>query len=53
MDAPIVSRMVYVDTPGSTAADPRRFSYQHRRRPLFPIEQDIPDPWGPGGQLGG
>lgn len=42
---PISSRIVYVDTPGSTAADPARFDYRARPRPLFPIERDIAQPW--------
>lgn len=30
--------IVLVDTPGPTANDPGSFSYQHRRRPMFPME---------------
>jgi len=37
---PIASRLVYVDTPGISTADPRRLGHQHRRRPMFPFEQD-------------
>ncbi|MCY7419346.1 MAG: MlrC C-terminal domain-containing protein, partial [Chloroflexi bacterium] len=37
---PIRSRLVYVDTPGISTADPRRLGHQHRRRPMFPFEQD-------------
>ena len=37
---PIAARIVLVDTPGATAADPYRFEYQHRRRPLYPFDPD-------------
>ena len=37
---PIASEIILVDTPGSTAANPAHFSYQHRRRPLYPLEPD-------------
>jgi microcystin degradation protein MlrC len=36
--APIASQIVLVDTPGVTSADLSRFTYHHRRRPLFPFE---------------
>lgn len=36
----IAGELVEVDTPGFTAADPTRFEYQHRRRPMFPFERD-------------
>ena len=32
------SQIVLVDTPGPTANDPASFTYQHRRRPMFPME---------------
>jgi microcystin degradation protein MlrC len=35
---PIAGAVVEVDTPGLTAIDPARFSYRHRRRPLFPLD---------------
>lgn len=35
---PIARRVIEVDSPGLTAADPRRFTYRHRRRPLFPLD---------------
>jgi microcystin degradation protein MlrC len=38
--APIAARIVLVDTPGATAADPTRFEYKRRRRPLYPLEPD-------------
>lgn len=38
--APVAARMIAVDTPGATAADPSRFAYLHRRKPLFPLEAD-------------
>ncbi len=37
---PIASRMVYVDTPGISTANPRFLGHQHRRRPMFPFEPD-------------
>ncbi len=37
---PIASRLVYVDTPGISTADPRRLGHQHRRRPMFPFEPE-------------
>ena len=33
---------VRVNTPGCTSADMNNFDYQHRRRPLFPFEGNIP-----------
>jgi microcystin degradation protein MlrC len=42
--APIAARIVLVDTPGATAADPSQFKYQHRRRPLYPLELDADYP---------
>jgi microcystin degradation protein MlrC len=36
--APIAARAIEVDTPGLTAVDPARFTYRHRRRPMFPFE---------------
>jgi microcystin degradation protein MlrC len=36
--APIAARVIEVDTPGLTAVDPARFTYRHRRRPMFPFE---------------
>jgi microcystin degradation protein MlrC len=36
--APIAKRMVVVDTDGVTAMGLARFTYQHRRKPLFPFE---------------
>jgi microcystin degradation protein MlrC len=36
--APIAAEVIEVDTPGLTAIDPARFTYQHRRRPLFPLD---------------
>ena len=37
---PIASEVVLVNTPGSTSADLSTFTYQRRRRPLFPFERD-------------
>ncbi len=36
--APIAGTIIEVDTPGVTAINPRRFTYRHIRRPLFPLE---------------
>jgi microcystin degradation protein MlrC len=35
---PIAGRMIEVDSPGSTAVNPARFSYKRVRRPLFGLE---------------
>jgi microcystin degradation protein MlrC len=35
---PVCGEILLVDTPGVTAGDPRRFTYENRRRPLFPLE---------------
>lgn len=37
---PVCPSVVQVDTPGVTGADMTRFTYRHRRRPLFPFETD-------------
>ena len=37
---PVSKQIIEVDTPGVSAADPRRFDYQHRRRPMYPFESD-------------
>lgn len=34
----VAAEIVLVDTPGPTANDPASFTYQHRRRPMFPME---------------
>ena len=36
--APVCKALIRVDTPGATAADMRRFHFNHRRRPMFPFE---------------
>jgi microcystin degradation protein MlrC len=38
--APICPRILLVDTPGSTAGNPSRFSYRHCRRPIYPLDTD-------------
>ncbi|MCA9062892.1 MAG: M81 family metallopeptidase [Planctomycetaceae bacterium] len=38
----VCPHMIRVNTIGSTCADMTQLSYQHRRRPLFPIEQNHP-----------
>lgn len=37
----VCDRFIRVNTRGSTCADMQQMVYQHRRRPLFPFEQDI------------
>ena len=37
---PVATEILLVDTAGSTCANPSTFNYQHRRRPLYPLEQD-------------
>jgi microcystin degradation protein MlrC len=37
--APVCSALIRVDTTGSTAADMRNFSYEYRRRPMYPFEE--------------
>jgi len=38
--APVCPRIILVDTPGSTAGNPSRFSYLHCRRPIYPLDTD-------------
>ena len=38
--APVCATIMQVDTPGVTQADMTRFHYQHRRRPMYPFEED-------------
>jgi microcystin degradation protein MlrC len=38
--APIAGRIIEVDTPGLTAANPARFTYQKIRRPIVPLDPD-------------
>ncbi|MGQ0551201.1 MAG: M81 family metallopeptidase [Armatimonadota bacterium] len=37
---PIAAQIVLVNTPGVTSADLSRFTFPHRRRPLYPFETD-------------
>jgi microcystin degradation protein MlrC len=37
--APIAGSIIEVDTPGLTAVNPERFSYQHIRRPMYPLDR--------------
>ena len=37
---PIAAEIILVNTPGAAAADLDTFTYQHRRRPLYPFEPD-------------
>jgi microcystin degradation protein MlrC len=37
---PIAAEIILADTPGATSADPSRFAYEARRKPLFPLELD-------------
>ncbi|PXY19442.1 M81 family metallopeptidase [Prauserella muralis] len=41
---PIASRLIVVDTDGVTAMNLDRFTYRHRRRPLYPFERALFDP---------
>ena len=36
--APVAGEIIEVDTPGLTAINPARFTYRHRRRPMFPLD---------------
>jgi microcystin degradation protein MlrC len=36
---PIAAWTIEADTPGITAADPRRFAYARVRRPIWPVDQ--------------
>jgi microcystin degradation protein MlrC len=36
--APVAGTVIEVDTPGLTAVNPRRFTYQHIRRPMYPLD---------------
>jgi microcystin degradation protein MlrC len=36
--APIAAEIIEVDTPGVTAVNPRRFTYRHIPRPMFPLD---------------
>jgi microcystin degradation protein MlrC len=37
--APIATRLIEVETPGSCAGDVRRFEYHNIRRPLYPLDR--------------
>lgn len=37
---PHVTDVIHVDTPGVTAADLGRFTYRHRRVPMYPFEPE-------------
>ncbi|WP_425613815.1 M81 family metallopeptidase [Anatilimnocola sp. NA78] len=41
----VCKSFVKVNTPGCTSADLESFAYQHRRRPLYPLERDFE--WSP------
>ena len=36
--APVAGTIIEVDTPGTTAVNPHRFTYRHVRRPLYPLD---------------
>lgn len=38
--APVCRSLIRVNTPGITSADLSHFTYEHRRRPLYPFEPD-------------
>ncbi len=55
--APIAAEIIFVNTPGVTSSDLSTFTYHHRRRPLYPFEEDAtyeeslpPAPPGTGGE---
>lgn len=35
--APVAGTIIEMDTPGTTAVNPHRFTYRHIRRPLYPL----------------
>jgi microcystin degradation protein MlrC len=37
--APVAAEIIEVDTPGVTAVNPRRFTYRHIPRPMFPLDE--------------
>jgi microcystin degradation protein MlrC len=39
--APIANRIIEVDTPGLTAANPARFLYHRVRRPIVPLDEEL------------
>ena len=39
--APIARRIIEVDTPGLTAANPARFEYHQVRRPILPLDPEL------------
>ena len=41
---PIAQRIILVDTPGSTSANPVHFNYQNLRRPLYPLQTNLTYP---------
>ena len=41
---PIAKEIIAVDTPGSTSANVHGLAYEHRRRPLYPLESDASYP---------
>jgi len=41
---PIAKEIIAVDTPESTSANVHGFAYEHRRRPLYPLESDASYP---------
>ena len=43
---PVAARTILVDTPGTACVNPARFTYHHRRRPLYPLELDARYPTG-------
>ncbi|MDA1192056.1 MAG: MlrC C-terminal domain-containing protein, partial [Candidatus Poribacteria bacterium] len=38
---PIAARILEVDTPGLTSANPQRFPYRRLRRPIFPLDAGV------------
>jgi len=42
--APVSAEIVLVDTPGVTSDNPRYFTYENRRKPLYPLEAEATYP---------
>jgi microcystin degradation protein MlrC len=43
--SPVCPTMIRVNTPGVTTADMSRLQFMHRRRPMFPFEDEGMDRW--------
>jgi microcystin degradation protein MlrC len=43
---PIAAQVIMVNSPGATSSDLSSFNYQHRRKPLYPFEENAEYPEG-------